>query len=52
MYIYLNILQQCELEWNESTRRNAWLSLLDTSPWWEADSEECDVVWRSRYFVF
>ena len=37
---------------NESTKRNAWLSLRDTSPWRAANSEECDVVWRNRYFCF
>ena len=28
----------------ESTKRNAWLCLRDTSPWQAANSEECDVV--------
>ena len=37
---------------NESTKRNAWLSLRDTSPWRATNSEECDVVWRNRYFCF
>ena len=30
-----------KLKLNESTKRNAWLSLLDTSPWRATDSEEC-----------
>ena len=34
---------------NESTKRNAWLSLRDTSPWPATNSEESDVVWRNRY---
>ena len=37
---------------NESTKRNAWMSLRDTSSWWATNSEECDVVWRNRYFCF
>ena len=30
----------------------AWLNLRDTSPWLATNSEECDVVWRIRYFCF
>ena len=41
-----------KLRLNESTKRNAWLSLRDTSPWWATNSVECDVVWRNRYFCF
>ena len=26
------------------------MSLRDTSPWRATNSEECDVVWRNRYF--
>ena len=37
---------------SKSTKRNAWLSLRDTSPWRATNSEECDVVWRDRYFCF
>ena len=36
----------------ESTRRITCLSLRDTSPWRATISEECDNVWRSRYFCF
>ena len=32
--------------------RNAWLSLRDASPWRATNSEECDVVRRTRYFCF
>ena len=41
-----------KLKLNESTKRNAWLSLRDTSPWRATNSEECDVVWRNQYFCF
>ena len=41
-----------KLELNESTMRNAWLCFGDTSPWQATNSEECDVAWRNRYFVF
>ena len=41
-----------KLKLNESTKRNDWLSLLDISPWRATNSEECDVVWRNRYFCF
>ena len=41
-----------KLELTESTKRNAWLSLQGTSPWRATNSEECDVVWHNRYFVF
>ena len=41
-----------KLKLNESTKRNAWLSLRNTSPWRSTNSEECDVVWRSQYFCF
>ena len=41
-----------KLKLNESTKRDAWLSLRDTSPWRITNSEECDVVWRNRYFGF
>ena len=41
-----------KFEMNESTKRNAWLSLRDTSPWRATNSEECDVVWRNRYFSY
>ena len=41
-----------KLKLNESTKRNAWLSLRDTSPLRVTNSEECDVVWRNRYFCF
>ena len=40
------------LKLNESTKKNAWLSLRDTSPWRATNSEECDVVWRNRYLSF
>ena len=40
------------LKLNESTKRNAWLSLRDTSHWRATNSEECDVVRRNRYFCF
>ena len=39
-----------KLKLNESTKRNAWLSLRDTSPWRATNSEECDVAWRNQYF--
>ena len=32
------------LELNESTERNSWSSLQDTSTWWATNSEECDVA--------
>ena len=54
-YIYIYISERTsstKLKLNESTNRYAWLSLWDTSPWWATNSEECDVVWRSRYFSF
>ena len=41
-----------KLKLNESSKRNAWLSLRDTSPWRATNSEECDVVWRNRYLSF
>ena len=41
-----------KLKLNESTKRNAWLSLRETSPWWATNSEECDAVWSNRYFCF
>ena len=41
-----------KLKLNESTTRNTWLSLRDTSPWRATNSEECDAVWRSRYSCF
>ena len=41
-----------KLKLNKSTKRNAWLSLRDTSPWRATNSEECDVVRRSRYLCF
>ena len=41
-----------KLRLNESTKRNAWLSLRDRSTWRATNSEECDVVWRNRYFCF
>ena len=50
--IYLNVPQQTKLELDESTKRNAWRSFWDASPWRAANSEECDVVWRDQYFVF
>ena len=37
---------------NESTKRNARLSLWDTLSWRATNSEECDVVWRDRYVCF
>ena len=40
------------LKLNDSTKRNAWLSLRDISPWRTTNCEECDVVWRNRYFCF
>ena len=42
--IYLNVRQQYKLELKEPTKRDAWLSLQDTSPWLATNSEECDVV--------
>ena len=41
-----------KLKLSESTKRNAWLSLRDASTWRATNSEECDVVWRNRYFCF
>ena len=41
-----------KLKLNESTKRNAWLSLRDVSPWRATNSEVCDVVLRNRYFCF
>ena len=41
-----------KLQWNEPTKTNAWLSLLDTSPLRATNSEECDAAWRNKYFVF
>ena len=41
-----------KLKLNESTKRNAWLSLRDTSPWRATNSEECDVVWRNPCICF
>ena len=41
-----------KLELNKSTNRNAWLGLRDASPWRATKSEEFDVVWCNRYFVF
>ena len=41
-----------KLKLNESTKRNAWFSLRDTSPLRATNSEECDVAWRNRYFCF
>ena len=41
-----------KLKLNESTKRNVWLGLRDTSPWRASNSEECDVVWRNRYVCF
>ena len=41
-----------KLKLNESTKRNAWLSLRDTSPWRATNSEECDVAWCNRYLCF
>ena len=41
-----------KLELNESTKRNAWLSLRDISPWRTTNSEECDVVWHNQYLCF
>ena len=40
------------LKLNESTKRNAWLSLRDASPLRATNSQECDVVWCSQYFCF
>ena len=54
-HIYLNISEcspQKKLKLNKSTKRNTWLSLRDTSPWWATNSEECDDVRHNRYFVF
>ena len=34
---------------SDPTKRNASLSIRDTSPWWATNIEECDVVWRNRY---
>ena len=50
--IYLNVPQQQQMKLNELTKRNAWLSLWDTSPWQAANSDECDVAWHNQYFVF
>ena len=41
-----------KLKLNESTNRNALLSLRDTPPWRATNSEECDVVWRSQHYCF
>ena len=41
-----------KLKLNESTSRNVWLSLRDTSPWRATNSEECDFVWHDKYFCF
>ena len=51
-HIYMNVLQQLKLELKESTKKNAWLILLDTSPWQATNSEECDVDWHNKHFVF
>ena len=43
--IYLNVFHaSTKLKLNESTKRNAWMSLRDTSPWRAANREECDDV--------
>ena len=50
VYLCLHISERSsstKLKLNESTKRNAWLSLRDTSPWRATNSEECDVIWRS-----
>ena len=50
MIIYISErFSSTKLKLNESTKRNAWLSLRDTSPWRATNSEECDVVWRNQY---
>ena len=41
-----------KLKLNESTKRNACLSLRHTSPWRATNCEECDVVWCNQYFSF
>ena len=41
-----------KLKLNESTKRSAWFSLRDTSPWRATNSEECDVVCSNRYLCF
>ena len=40
-----------KLKLNESTKRNAWLSLPDTLPCWSNVNEDCDVPCRKRHFV-
>ena len=52
IYIYKRSSTIEKLELNESTRRNVWLSKRDTSPWRATNSEECDVVWWNKYYVF
>ena len=56
-YCYINIyiwtyILQWKLQLSESTKRNDWLSLRDISSYRATNSEECDVVWRNRYFIF
>ena len=38
-----------KLKLNEATKRNAWLSLRDSSPWRATNSEVCDVARGNRY---
>ena len=49
--IYLNVPPK-KLKLNESSKREALLSLQDISPWRITNSEECDVAWCNQYFVF
>ena len=51
VYIYEHS-SSTKLMLNESTKRNAWLSLRATSPWRATNSEEFNVVWHDRYFFF
>ena len=45
VYIYIfERSSMIKIELNESTKKNSWLSLQDTSHWQAANSEECDVV--------
>ena len=55
MYLLVYISERSsstKLMLSESTKRNAWMSSRDTSPWRATNSEECDVVWRNQYFYF
>ena len=56
LFSIIQYISECssstKLKLNESTKRNAWLCLRDTSPWRATNSEECDVVWRNRYLCF